>query len=774
MTAGTPTTKIPQRSLPSFWQRIAEKKKTIGAISFIVLLFAVYYNQLLSGSKFLWEDYMEQAYPNVCFAAECIRHGTLPLWTPHIFGGMPYASDPQSTLFYPPFWLYLLFSLFTQPGGIVYTWYILLHILVLGIGTFFMMRGMELRRSAAVVSAVTLMFAGFVSLHVFHTFVYVVAWFPFAFHFLRKALSCHSLRKAAAGGLFLGMSTLGGYPQYSMFIIYFCAAWTFFSWLRLGRPQLQPTLRYAGYFAVFAGIGIALAAVQYLPSFENMAQSVRETMTFEESVKGAMSIPRLSTLLSPSFFGMVAPAKQGFVPFWGMQGMTWGFWETCIFVGILPLFLSLRAVIDGKRDVQALFFLGVAGVSVLLALGAATPLYSLVFHWVPGFKSFRIPGRFSFLFAVCITILAGIGIQRLLTDGAVERKRFFKAASIFAGSIIALCLLYFAGFFSAGSEYLHMDNIKTGADNAVGGTIVTTIIIWAAVAYSTFKPVKGWMGFVAAGVIFVELFAFGSSFAVANSNPRQYYGRFDLTPLKKEYASSRFRIQGRLYRGEGAGEMLFPRNLGNVSGLSFVDGYNQLRLSRWNDLMWKVDEKKGQSLFNIRYIKVPGEYRLKSVEAAPRFYLSTHVTTVDSRNAVITVMNDAAFVPGRDVVLEKQPNIPFSHGTSVTGTITVVKENNNRIELDVTASQNGILSASELFYPAWKATVDGKSTEVLAANCAFRAIPVTKGSHRVVMYYQSDAMQKGAVVSLTALAGALLLLFAGKLRGLKKDKKVPV
>jgi len=542
------------------------------------------------------------------------------------------------------------------------------------------------------------------------------------------------------------------------------------AWLSQGRPKLVPTVRHALYFAVFAGIGIALAAVQYLPSFENMAQSVRDTMTFEESVKGAMSIPRLSTLFSPTFFGMVAPAKPDAVPFWGMQGMTWGFWETCIFVGIAPLFLALRAGIDVRKNRQTLFFVVVAVVSVILALGATTPLYSMIFHAVPGFKSFRIPGRFSFLFATSISILAAFGMQRLLTDTMVDRQRFFKAASIFAGCVITGCVLYFAGAFSAGSEYLQMEKVKTGADRAVLGTIFTTIIIWAAVAYTTFKPVKGWMGFIAATIVFVELFAFGGSFAVANTNPRQYYGRYDLTPLKKQYDASRFRIQGRLYRGEGAGEMLFPRNLGNVSGLSFVDGYNQLRLSRWNDLMWKVDVAKGRSLFNVRYTKVPGEYRLMPVEAAPRFYLSTTVTIAESREAAITAINDASFVPGRDIVLEKKPDLTFAHGSPVTGTSRVVKENNNRIELDVTASDNCLLSVSELYYPAWKATVDGKKTEVLAANCAFRAIPITAGSHRVVMYYQSDAMRKGGIISLLALLGAVFFLVWRKIRGVKKEQ----
>jgi len=749
------------------------QKKTAAALFFLIICFVIFYAQLLSGSRFLWEDYMEQAYPNVRFAADCLRHGQLPLWTPYIFGGMPYASDPQSTLFYPPYWIYLIVSLFTEPGGLAFTWYILLHVLLLGTGTFFLMRGMRLGRGASLVSAVTFMFAGFVSLHIFHTFIYVAAWFPLAFHFLRTSLEKRSVRDGVIGGIFLGISTLGGYPQYSMHFIYFCAAWTAFSWLRTGKPTLPRTTGHAISFGLFVAIGLALASVQYLPSFENMAESVRETMTFDESVKGAMSIPRLATLFSPTFFGRVAPSQPDAVPFWGVPSSSWCFWETCIFVGILPLFLALRAIMEGKKSPQSMFLAAIAGVSVLLALGAATPLYSLVFHLAPGFKNFRIPGRFAFLFTFCIALLAGKGMEQLLADTVKERLRYFKASAVFAGLILAVCLLYLAGAFSAGSPYLTMEKVKAGADRAVAGTIVTTLAVIAAIAWVTFKQVtvRSWMAAAAAGFVFVELFAFGHSFAVANVNPKAYYGRFDLSPLKRELAAGSFRVQGRIYRGEGAGEMLFPRNLGNVVGIPFVDGYNQLRLSRWNDLMWNVDVEKGRKLFNIRYHKVPGQYQLMPVEAVPRFYLSTTATVAGSREAVIAAMNGDSFLPGRDVVLEKELGITLAGKGTVTGKVTVDRENVNRLELTVTAPENALLSISELYYPAWRAKIDGKKTGVFAANCAFRALPVTAGTHRVVMYYQSDAMRKGAMVSLAALVAVLIYLFVVPVivRG-KKDK----
>lgn len=744
-----------------------ESVKNILSICFLVILFLIFYAPLLTGTKFLWEDYIEQAYPNVRFVTGCLQRGTLPLWTPYIFGGMPFASDPQSTLFYPPFWLYLFISLLTEPGGLAFTWYILLHILVLGLGSFYLLRNMALRRSASVFAATTIMFAGFVSMHIFHTFIYVVAWFPFAFHFLRKALDEGRFRHAAIGGLLLGISTLGGYPQYSMHLIYFCGAWLIFTLFRNGRPATQTILRNGLGYIIFVGIGLALAAVQYLPSFENMAQSMRETMTFEESVKGALNIARLSTLFSPSFFGTIALTQPHLVPFWGSGKMGWYFWETCIFVGITPLFLALRALIDGKKSPISLFLGIIALLSILLALGDTTPLYSFFFHYVPGFGKFRIPGRFAFLFTICIMVLAGMGMHRLFSDSSRDRRRYFKIASVFAGLILIGCILYFLGAFSADSEFLHIEEIKRGADNAVFGTILTTLFIWGSIAYIAFKPVKGWMGFIAAAFTFFELYAFGHNFAISDTNPKHFY-TFDLSGIREQMSAGRFRVQGRIYRGDGAGELLFPRNLGNVVRIPFIDGYNQLRLSRWNDLIWEVEPEKGQRLFNVRYIKEPGELNLLPVPAAPRFFLTTNIIIVNSRKAAINEINDRFFTVGRDIVLERKPSIPIEKGSPCNGDVRVIKENENRIELEVIASTNCMLSVSELWYPAWKAKVDGIKTEVIPANCTFRGIPITAGTHRIIMYYQSDAMRTGALISLAALLLALTILLGNRIPHLKR------
>ena len=45
-------------------------------------------------------------YPWHAYLGERLRHGDVPLWDPHRFGGTPFASTSTVASWYPPNWLY--------------------------------------------------------------------------------------------------------------------------------------------------------------------------------------------------------------------------------------------------------------------------------------------------------------------------------------------------------------------------------------------------------------------------------------------------------------------------------------------------------------------------------------------------------------------------------------------------------------------------------------------------------------------------------------------
>lgn len=82
---------------------------------------------------------------------------------------------------------------------------------------------------------------------------------------------------------------------------------------------------------------------------------------------------------------------------------------------------------------------------------------------------------------------------------------------------------------------------------------------------------------------------------------------------------------------------------------------------------------------------------------------------------------------------------------------------NNRLVYDVDASAPGLLILSELWFPHWRVSVDGKPAEALRVNFAFRGVKLEPGKHRVEWRYRSPWLSRG----LLATGGSLLLLLGG-------------
>ena len=64
-------------------------------------------------------DLLAHWYPRWCYLGRSLRAGQLPTWLPYQFGGLPFASDPQSGWLYAP--VMVLFSAFscTRALGLV-------------------------------------------------------------------------------------------------------------------------------------------------------------------------------------------------------------------------------------------------------------------------------------------------------------------------------------------------------------------------------------------------------------------------------------------------------------------------------------------------------------------------------------------------------------------------------------------------------------------------------------------------------------------------------
>src|SRR6516225_107190 len=156
----------------------------------------------------------------------------------------------------------------------------------------------------------------------------------------------------------------------------------------------------------------------------------------------------LITLLAPNFFGE--------------PGIYWGrgyLWETCIFIGVTGVLLALYAVIycgcKAKWTTLVLFVC-----TLLLALGAHTPLYRVLYDFVPGFNKFRSVSKFIFTASLFLALLAALGFDRLL-----RRKR--AEAGFIAGAFLLAALLGGGAYWTATTSAWRpfMDSIHNAGES---------------------------------------------------------------------------------------------------------------------------------------------------------------------------------------------------------------------------------------------------------------------------------------------------------------------
>jgi uncharacterized membrane protein YfhO len=75
-----------------------------------------------------------------------------------------------------------------------------------------------------------------------------------------------------------------------------------------------------------------------------------------------------------------------------------------------------------------------------------------------------------------------------------------------------------------------------------------------------------------------------------------------------------------------------------------------------------------------------------------------------------------------------------------------------RPRIRLTASGPGIVILSEAWYPAWRATVDGESAELMEAGGWWRAVEIGSGSHSVEMMYDPILSRIGLVIAALTVA----------------------
>nr|MDP9360860.1 hypothetical protein [Acidobacteriota bacterium] len=179
------------------------RRSAFAAITLVALV--VFARPLLRNEVFSFRDHGDYFQPLRWFTATELRHGRLPLWNAYSASGEPWLANPQTGVFYPPTWLFLVL-----PFATAYTLYLLLHVVLLGCGAYLLFARLTRPGGAALAAALALTFCGpSMSLLDVSNNLTTFAWIPLI---VWCALAGVSARASAVA---IAMSFLAGEPFFA-------------------------------------------------------------------------------------------------------------------------------------------------------------------------------------------------------------------------------------------------------------------------------------------------------------------------------------------------------------------------------------------------------------------------------------------------------------------------------------------------------------------------------------------------------------------------------
>ena len=95
----------------------------------------------------------------------------------------------------------------------------------------------------------------------------------------------------------------------------------------------------------------------------------------------------------------------------------------------------------------------------------------------------------------------------------------------------------------------------------------------------------------------------------------------------------------------------------------------------------------------------------------------------------------------------------------------------NQLTYEVKSVTGGVMVFSEIYYPEWTATVDGKPVEIGRADYVLRALKVDKGQHQVVLTFDPKSVKQTETVAYAAYVVLLLVVLFGLYAEWKRKQK---
>jgi Bacterial membrane protein YfhO len=727
------------------------------------------------------------------FVEQFHQLGRLPLWNPYLYGGVPTIEAGSGDILYPPaFVMHMLLPLVSALA-----WKLILHVFAAGLCMYGCVRVFGASRAVSLFAGVAWMLsANLVSLVLGGQDgkMYVITLFPAALGLLVSALERPSVLRFTWLGAVAGL-LLTAHPQVS-----------FYAWLALGLYAIGGivarrgdgsrllALRIGG-GALSLALALGVALIVLLPMYRylrDVSPRAGPGLSYETAASYSLNPEEMVNFIVPDFSGDNEA-------YWGRNPLK----HNSEYGGVVVFALGIAGLLALKGDRRRIGLGIMAGVALLYALGATTPVFRLMFLTIPGLKRFRAPSLATFLALTSLVILAALLLERILKDREAPEVRITVRVLTVIG---ALALVLAIAVQLGGAGALTPWNALFGTPRrfqAIGANLPAIVFggILAAVWCGLGVAVLAAWGRGLLGATGVALSLAGIT---ALDLLRVDHSYIQVAPYSQFFPDDPGIEAIRAQLGPGERVVPFPGvfNGGGTDGgylatyrIPEVFGYHSNQL-RWYDQLTRREQRDGGDLRTYweAFTRSPALKALATRILILPSALNVSGLTSLGRDSRVAIYRDSAslaavtVVPGIRVEADSvkrldllwDPTFDVSREVLVdapvaslgpgggTGSARLIEDGADSVAIEATTSGPSMLLVSRTYHPSWKATVDGTPVTTLRVNHALIGVPLEKaGTHAVSLAYRPVIVAEAKLVTMfswiivvvaTAVSGGLAIL----------------
>lgn len=539
---------------------------------------------------------------------------------------------------------------------------------------------------------------------------------------------------------------------------------------------------------------------------------IDETLTLlVPDAKGGASVPlsKNATAMAkadPQIQSMIPQLYDAFPQYFGTQPGTSG----PVYVGAFVLFLFILGLFIVKGPMKWAL-LAATVLSVLLAWGHNFMGFTNFFlDYIPMYAKFRTVASILVIAEFTIPLLAALALKKIVDEPDVLSKqmKFAYISLALTAGVAALIALFpdMMGPFVSEQERQMVGSIQ-GMDGGTAHTILANISDMRAAMVSS----DAWRS------VIIILIGFALLFAYKLKKLRVDYMiaallvlcLVDMWQVDKRYLNDEMfvpkserdmpqqptatDIEINKDKSLDYRVLNFASNTFNENETSYfhksIGGYHPAKLRRYQEMvdayivpemqkaMQAIAAKGGNmqqvdgvklfpvlNMLNTKYFIFPlqggATIPLKNIYAQGNGWFVDKIDYVADANAEyaevgkIDVRHEAVADKQFEAVLGQ------AKANDSTATVKLDKYEPNNLQYTVNSKNGGIVVFSEIYYPGWKATVDGQSVELGRVNYILRAVNVKPGKHIVVLDFHPTSISTTETIAYISIV-ILLLAIAG-------------